>query len=112
MATYSTTAECASYSGMPLCDTTTRPSSTMVDTFRTQAYALIIRIIGSGTTDVDDFAKAMEMKLADMKIQSINTGTPYVMRLTQDEENDLRNHFDCHAIYDFTPNNDGAVTGS
>jgi len=109
--TFTTSTECAYYSGMSTQDAYTRPNTNMIDAFRDQAYALLARIIGSGTADINGFAKAMELKLVDMKIQGILHGTSYVMRLTEDEENDLRGIFDKHAFYTWIPDDNGAVSG-
>jgi hypothetical protein len=110
--TYTTSTECAYYSGMPTQDAYTRPNTNMIDAFRDQAYRLITRIIGSGTADINGFAKGMELKLVDMKIQGILNGASYVMRMTEDEENDLKNVFNVQPIYVWVPDDNGNISGS
>lgn len=113
--TYATTSECSLYAGMKACDTTTRPTSTMVDIYRERAYAIIGRIIGYGTVDTNGVAKAMELKLVHIMINNILNNTIFNATLSQEEINELNSEFNPGSQLGWTtyePNKDGSLYGS
>lgn len=112
--TYATTSECSLYAGMKSCDTTTRPTSSMVDIFRERAYVIIGRIIGYGTADSKGVAKAMELKLVHIMISNIINNTVFNASLSQEEINELLGEFNPSSSFGwhtYEPNKDGSLYG-
>lgn len=116
MATYSTSSECATYAGMPSIGTTTRPTEAMVDEWRTDAYALIVEVIGPSKADVNGICKAIERKLVKIMIDNIvykkaEQGTERDMEISESDKQRLITTFEQFGISTWDPDEDGVLSG-
>jgi len=90
--TYSTSEECAANAGLPLpLSDNDRPPRDSIDGWREDAYSMIGEWVGYGTPDQNGVLKRIEKALVKIEILNIINGTSFIMALSPEQEDTLRN---------------------
>jgi len=75
--TYTDNIVCWPYKGA--ASATSHPNTTLMDTYRAEAYSDIVNIIGTGVADINDTAAKIERQIVLQKVYSIRNDKRYRM---------------------------------